>query len=158
MDGFLPYKATFMLDMVVLALLAVVPILLYGIWLAKKKEYSSHAKVMTSLGLIVLFVVILFELSMIYHGGIEKIMENAERSHAHTNNFLILKYIHIFFSTSTCFIWFLTIYQAIKRFGIKDPKPNDYSKRHKTLAIIGILDIFCVAITGLLVYYFAFIN
>ncbi|PCJ62828.1 MAG: DUF420 domain-containing protein [Planctomycetota bacterium] len=157
MSGFFPYQATFMLDLVVVALLAVVPILVYGVILARLKKYALHARVMTGLGIVVLVVVVLFEVDMRLHGSIKQIMIDAGREDAYTSGFFTLLCIHIFFSVSTCAIWFWTIYKAIKKFGLKNTQPNEYSSTHKKLAILAIIDIVCVAVTGLMVYYFAFI-
>ena len=46
MSGFLPYHATFMLDFVLVALFLVIPILIFGLIQAHKKNYLLHAKTM----------------------------------------------------------------------------------------------------------------
>jgi putative membrane protein len=156
--GFLPYKATFMLDVAVLAVFLVLPILIYGLYQAHKKNYFWHAKVMTTLGIIVFVVVVAFEIDIRLQGGIKQILEKAERSLAFTPAFEKLLYIHIFFAISTCIVWVMTTFGAIKHFGLKNPMPGPYSKKHKLLGKLSTFGVLGVAVTGVMVYYMGFIK
>lgn len=156
--GFLPYKATFMLDVAVLAVFLVIPILVFGLIQAYKKNYLFHAKIMTALGILVFIVVIAFEIDIRIHGGIKPILEKAERALAYTPAFEKFLYIHIFFAITTCIVWIMTTFGAIKHFGFKNPMPGPYSKKHKTLGKLSTLGVLGVAITGVAVYYMGFIK
>lgn len=158
MSGFLPFKATFMLDFVLVALILVVPILIFGLVQAHKKNYTLHAKTMVFLGGLVLLVVAAFEIDMRLHGGISAIMENAGRKAADTPFFNQLLNIHLFFAISTCILWIYTTIMAIKKFGLSNPQPNSYSKTHKILGKLTTLDVVGVAITGAMVYFYAFVK
>lgn len=158
MTGFLPFHATFMLDVVLIALFLVVPILIFGLVQVHKKNYLLHAKIMTGLGLLVFIVVIAFEIDIRIQGGIDAILENSGRKLANTSGFKNLLYIHLFFAISTCILWVITTIGAIKRFGFKAPQPGAYSKAHKLLGKLTVLDILGVAVTGFAVYYMAFIQ
>ncbi len=157
MNGFLPYNAPFMMDFVVISLAIVVPILIYGVYQVKKQKYRHHAQVMIFLGILVFIVVAFFEASMIYLGGIKNIMENAGRSEAYTPHFSNSLFVHLIFSFSTCVLWIYVLIAGVKNFGLKNPQPNAYSKTHKFYARLSIIAILGVAITGLYVYYLAFI-
>jgi len=159
MSGFLGYNASFMLDFVVVALLIVVPALGVGIVLVKKKRFKAHSRVMIGLGSVLLGVVLFFELDMRLHGGIDGIASNAGRlANVQTPFFLVLLYVHLFFAVSCCILWGFTLRGAIKRFDLRDPSPGTYSPIHIRLARASVISIVLVAITGLMVYYFAFIN
>lgn len=158
MSGFLPYNATFMLDFVLVALFIVIPILIFGLLQAHKKNYRLHAKTMLFLGSLVFVVVIAFEIDLRLQGGIEEILIKAERSLAYTKGFQTLVNIHLFFAISTCFLWIYTTVLAIKKFGLKNPQPGNYSKAHKILGKLTTLDVIGVAVTGFAVYYMAFIK
>lgn len=158
MKGFLPYHATFMLDFVLISLILVVPILLFGLFQAHKRNYALHAKTMVFLGILLLVVVAFFEIDMQLSGGIEVILKNADRLNAYTAGFKNLLYIHLFFAISTCILWAYTTILAVKKFGLNNPQPNSYSKTHKLLGRLATLDIVGVALTGFAVYYMAFIK
>jgi uncharacterized membrane protein YozB (DUF420 family) len=158
MPGFLPFNATFMLDFVLISLVLVVPILIFGLIQVHKKNYKLHAQTMLALGLLVLVVVIAFEVDMRYSGGIEAILTTSGRQLAYTPAFKTLLGIHLFFAISTCILWVFTTIDAIKKFGLKNPQPGQYSKKHKLLGKITTLDIVGVAITGFAVYYMGFIK
>lgn len=158
MSGFLPYNATFMLDVALVSIFLVIPILILGLIQAHKKKYSQHAKTMVFLGVLVFIVVLAFEIDLRLQGGIEQILIKSERSLAYTKNFQTLIYVHLFFAFSTCILWIYTILSAIKKFGLKNPQPGAFSKTHKLLARLTILDILGVAVTGMAVYYMAFIK
>lgn len=157
MQGFLPYNAPLMMDVVIIALLFVTPGLIYGLILVHQKKYALHAKVMTALGVAVFLVVIAFEIDLRIHGGIEKILDTIGRTKAYTDGFRTLLNIHLFFAITTCIIWIITMVGAIKNFSFDNPQPNAYSKIHKTLGRLTVLDILGVATTGVAVYYFAFV-
>ncbi len=156
--GFLPYKATFMLDVAVIAVFLVLPILIFGLYQAYKKNYLFHAKIMTALGIVVFIVVVAFEIDIRLQGGIKSILEKADRILAYTPAFEKLLFVHIFFSISTCIIWVITTFGAIKHFGFQNPMPNAYSKKHKILGKLSTIGVLGVAITGVWVYYMGFVK
>ena len=79
-SGFLGYPAsTLMLDVVVSALVLVVPILLISLYLVKvKKNFTAHRNVQLLLAVVLLIAVALFEVDMTLHGGWEKIVNRPE--------------------------------------------------------------------------------
>ena len=61
-DGFLGYRTSFMLDVVVCALVAVVPVLLYSIYLVKfRRQYALHKTLQLILGVALLLTVAAFD-------------------------------------------------------------------------------------------------
>src|SRR5437868_12622258 len=74
-DGFLGYKTSLMLDVVVCALIVVVPTLLFSLYAVKiRRNYSLHKALQITLGIVLLAAVGLFEIDMRLHGGIEGIL------------------------------------------------------------------------------------
>src|SRR5262249_40470812 len=66
--GFLGYNATLMLDVVVCALIVVVPTLLFSLFAVKiRRNYRLHKALQIALGVILLIVVGLFEIDMRLH-------------------------------------------------------------------------------------------
>jgi len=160
--GFLGYNASFMLDVVVCALLLVVPTIIVSIYLVKcRKQFYWHRNLQLILGGVLLVTVILFEVDLqIVHGGWENIVINAHKasplSDAAMNQVRTVLRVHLFFAISTPVLWVVTIGYALKKFP-NPPHPNEHSRLHKTLGWLSTLDITLTAITGLIFYYFAFI-
>ncbi|TWT64167.1 DUF420 domain-containing protein [Rubinisphaera italica] len=159
--GFLGYDASFMLDVVVCALILLVPLLVYSIWLVKyRHKYGKHKVAQLLMGLLLLTAVGLFEIDMQLHGGWKNIINKdpaaPRMSTAELADVSQILRIHLIFAISTPILWIWTTYEALRRF--PDPiKPGPYSKRHKTLAWLSTIDLVLTSITGLIFYYYAFI-
>lgn len=160
-DGFLGYQTSFMLDFVVCALIIIVPLLVYSLWLVKfRKAYTQHKWLQIALGVILLVAVAAFEVDLqIVHGGWENIVRKSHPEEsalaariAQARPWL---WIHLVFAISTPFLWAVTLYQALKKFP-SPPVPGAHSRRHKTLGWLSTIDITLTAVTGLAFYYIAF--
>lgn len=160
--GFLGYNTSLMLDVVVSALVLVVPTLVYSIYLAKfRRNYLVHRNLQVALGVVLLIAVGAFEIDMQWvHHGWENVVEKsrgaewlqtAEFARVHT----ILR-VHLVFAISTPLLWGVTLALALKRFP-SPPQPNAHSPLHKKLAWASAVDITATSVTGLIFYYFAFI-
>ncbi|MGE5194806.1 MAG: DUF420 domain-containing protein [Deltaproteobacteria bacterium] len=158
-DGFLGYKASLMLDVVVCALAIVVPTLLFSLYAVKiRRNYRLHKALQITLGVVLLVAVGLFEVDMRLHGGIDGIL--AKRSRPLTpderTSFNTLLAVHLFFAVSTVFLWATTLVLAIKRMP-RPPAPCEHSRLHKRLGWLSAADITLTSVTGLLVYYYGFV-
>lgn len=159
--GFLGYPTTFMLDFVVCALILIVPLLLYSLWLVKvKHRFLAHKRLQIALGLILLAAVTAFEVDVqLVHGGWENIVaqqqlspEQLQKKIADVRPWLL---VHLVFAVTTPFLWAATIVLALKRFG-PTAQPGPHSQLHKALGWASTIDITLTSITGLLFYYQAF--
>ncbi len=134
--GFLGYNASFMLDVVVCALVLVVPTLLYSLYLVKvPRNYLRHRNIQVLLGVVLLLTVAAFEVDMqLVHGGWQNIV--ARRTPPLTVDQLgfvrKVLWVHLVFAISTPFFWGATLYLALKRFP-SPPTPGAHSKLHSTL-------------------------
>ena len=151
-----------MLDFVVCALVLVVPILLFSIYTVKiRHNYPLHRTLQLLLAAVLLVAVAAFEIDMRLHGGWENIVNknpDAPRLSAEALGFVEnLLYVHLLFAVSTPLFWGVTIALALRRFP-KPPAPNEHSSLHKKLGWISTIDITLTSITGLLFYYFAFMQ
>lgn len=158
-DGFLGYRASFMLDVVVCALVVVVPLLVYSLYTVKvRRNYIRHRNLQVLLGVVLLVAVGLFEVDMRMHHGIGAILAKrsvpltAEQS-AFFNRLLA---VHLVFAVSTVVLWGATLGLALKKMP-SPPAPCTHSRLHKRLGWLAAIDITLTAITGLMVYYFGFI-
>ncbi|GDX90821.1 MAG: DUF420 domain-containing protein [Planctomyces sp.] len=161
--GFLGYPTTFMLDFVVCALVLVVPLLLYSLWLVKvRRQYRAHKRLQIILGVILLAAVTAFEVDVQYvHGGWEKIVARQGLDEAALAAKLAAVWpwlkIHLVFAITTPFLWVATIVLALRRFGT-DPRPGRHSRLHSVLGWASTVDITLTSVTGLAFYYVAFVQ
>lgn len=158
--GFLGYASTLMLDVVVCALVLVVPILLYSIYTVKfQRNYQLHKFLQVGLGIVLLVTVGLFELDMRLHGGWRAIVaqRTPELSPEHLARVEQILSIHLRFAVTTCVLWAVTLVQALRRFS-NPPFPGEHSARHKILGWLAAIDITLTSVTGLWWYYVAFIE
>lgn len=156
-DGFLGYKASFMLDVVVCALALVVPVLLYSIYVVKQGQFQLHRTLQLALGIVLLLTVGAFEVDLqLVHGGWENIVNKREVSAEHLQLVQRVLWVHLCFAITTPILWIVTIVLALRRFP-NPPVPGPHSGLHKKLAWLSTLDITLTSVTGLIFYYFAFV-
>ncbi|HLJ11480.1 MAG TPA: DUF420 domain-containing protein [Planctomycetaceae bacterium] len=158
-NGFLGYNASLMLDVVVCALVIVVPALFVSLYAVKvRRNYRLHKTMQIMLGLVLLTAVGLFEVDMRMQGGIDGIL--AKRSRLLTADelasFYRLLYVHLFFAVSTVCLWTVTLTLALRRMP-SPPAPCAHSRLHKPLGWLSAADITLTSVTGLLVYYYGFV-
>lgn len=158
--GFLGYNASFMLDVVVCALVIVVPVLLYSIYLVKfRQAFEAHRRLQLGLAAVLLLAVTAFEVDLqIVHKGWENVV--AQRDIPLTEQQMIrarqtLRF-HLVFAISTPVLWAITIGYALKRFP-RPPQPGEHSSLHRKLAWASTIDLTMTSVTGLVFYYYAFV-
>ncbi len=159
-DGFLGYRTSLMLDFVVCALVLVVPVLLYSIYVVKaRRNFSLHKQLQIGLGVVLLLAVGAFEIDMQLQGGWEAIVGKRETplSADALGTVRTILWVHLVFAISTPFLWIATIAYALKRFPTP-PAPGDHSPLHKRLAWLSTIDLTLTSVTGLIFYYFAFVR
>lgn len=158
-DGFLGYKSSFMLDFVVVALVLIVPILLFSLYTVKvRKNFLLHRNLQLLLGIVLLVAVAAFEVDLRLQGGWQAVVNKGEPKLTAEKLATVatLLYVHLVFAISTPFLWIATITLALKRFP-NPPQPGPHSRLHKTLGWLSTIDITLTSVTGLVFYYFAFV-
>jgi hypothetical protein len=151
-----------MLDFVVCALVLIVPLLLWSLWLVKvQRRYRTHKRLQLLLGAVLLVAVSAFEIDMRMHGGWQQILAQQQLDPAalETKAAVVAPwlYTHLVFAVTTPVLWIVTIVLAIRRFG-RDPRPGSHSKLHKLLGWAATIDIALTSATGLLFYFVAFVR
>ena len=120
-QGFLGYHATFMLDVVVCALVLLVPALAVSIYLVKvRRQYAWHRRLQLTLGGVLLLTVAAFEVDVQFvHHGWQNIVKDARPDMAAESLDFARKvlYVHLVFAISTPLLWILTIGLALAKFG-----------------------------------------
>jgi Flp pilus assembly protein TadB len=156
--GFLGVQPSFMLDFVVVALAAVLLGMALGVWQARKHRFKIHSRMMMILALILLGVVLLFELDLRLHGGLEGLASAAGReARAESTGIRLLLNGHLVLAFTTLILWGVTLTKAVRHFGWKNPVSGIYQKSHRILAWSSLWGMFAVAVSGWLLYYFIFL-
>ncbi|WLD10639.1 DUF420 domain-containing protein [Planctellipticum variicoloris] len=160
-NGFLGYKASFMLDFVVVALVLIVPILLFSLYSVKvRRQFSRHKNLQLLLGVVLLFAVGAFEFDLHFiQGGWENVVAKHEPplTPEQLGTVRMLLRVHLIFAISTPFLWATTIFLALRRFP-NPPTPGPHSGLHKILGWLSTVDITLTSVTGLIFYWFAFVT
>ena len=154
MDGFLPgSRATFMLDMVAVAMFAVLPALALGIrFVRTEKNYRAHKSAMSTVAIILAVTVVLFEIEMRLIGW-----RHLAKSSPYFQTILFpTLWIHLLFSISTTILLTATVFLAWRRFP-NPPRPSIHSSQHKMLGRLSAIGLTLTSVTGWIFYYMAFI-
>jgi len=157
LSGFLGTRGSFMLDVVFLAMFAVVPVMGVSVYLVKyRKQYQIHKRIQVALGLVLLVAVVAFEVDMRLHGWRHLAEPSPYWKEGAWNDWVEYSLaIHLLFAIPTTFIWIFVIVKALKKFP-NPVTPNDYSRSHMFWARIAAFEMTMTAITGWVFYWLAF--
>jgi putative membrane protein len=155
-NGFLGTRASLMLDLLFLAMFAVVLVLGWSISQVKyRHRYELHKWVQVVLGIVLLAAVILFEIDIRIHGWEDR-AAGAIGGHA-SSQVRIALYIHLCFAVTSVLLWPTVIIRALRRFP-NPPAPAPHSPSHKFWGWLAAVDMLLTAITGWTFYYLAFVR
>ncbi len=148
-----------MLDVVALAMIALVPVLAVSIYLVKyRRQYALHKTIQLTLGSVLLVAVTLFEIDVRIHGWRHRAEASPYFGHdGSTNWVMIVLSIHLFFAITSTVLWVLVIYRALRNFP-SPPIPGPHSRWHRRWGLIAALDMTCTAVTGWIFYWLAFVS
>ncbi len=146
-----------MLDVVFLAMFAVVPVLVWSILLAKRGKFVWHKRVQIALASILLLAVTAFEVEMRIVGWEDRASLSPYWTGSAWDDWVHYSLgIHLFFAIPTAFLWTYVVIQAVRRFP-KPVGPNEHSRSHRFWAPIASFEMLMTAITGWIFYFLAFV-
>lgn len=156
-DGFLGTRGSLMLDIVFLAMFAVVPIMFWSISLAKRGNFVLHKRVQVVLALVLFVAVTAFEIEMRVVGWEPRAEPSPYWVDANWNDGVHYSLgIHLFFAIPTAFLWIYVVVQALRLFP-KPVGPNEHSRAHRFWAPIAAFEMLMTAVTGWIFYWIAFV-
>ncbi len=160
--GFLGCDTSLMLDVVVSALVLLVPGLVAGVIAAKRGRYLLHRNIQLTLASILLVAVLAFEIDMQWvHGGWERVVNKDPQaprlSSAELESVRRILWLHLVFAISTPVLWGTTIVLAWRRFP-RPPAPAEHSRLHRRLGWASTIDLLLTSVTGLWFYIAAFVR
>jgi putative membrane protein len=155
-DGFLGTRAPLILDLLCLAMLAVVVVLAWSIYQVKyRRRYRLHKWTQVTLGAILLVVVILFEIDIRLHGWQERAA--GQLGGQAPSAAVTALYVHLIFAVSTVLLWPTVIVLALHNFP-NPPMPGAHSRIHVPLARVAATDMVLTTVTGWVFYWMAFVK
>ncbi len=146
-QGFLGTRAPFFMDFTTL-IVALLPFLvIFAIYFAKKRNYSTHAFLQIVILFISLVIIGYFEYGVRLGGGFEEYIKESSVDLTLALSILIL---HIIIATITLYLWIEIIIKAKKR-------QNLSSYSHKDAGIRVFKGIVLTSLSGIWIYIILFI-
>jgi putative membrane protein len=157
-DGFLGFRGSLMLDVVFLAMFAVLPALAVSIYLVRQGRFASHKKLQLTLGAILLVAVVAFEVDVRLNDWTVRAAPspyfNLDDKWGCPAGIALI--VHLFFAIPTAVLWTMVIVQALRQFP-HPPIPGQHSRAHRFWGYLAVAEMCGTAITGWIFYYLAFI-
>jgi hypothetical protein len=176
-DGFLGTRASIMLDVVFLAMFAIVPLLAWSVFEVKfRHRYVLHKRVQLALAGILLVAVFLFELDMRFVSGWRDRAAPSPyfgpmREPAAALDWIFRERlgwgyvpglvfhalaVHLLFAISSAILWGCVVLRALRNFA-NPPQPGVHSRSHAFWGWLAACDMVLTAITGWVFYWLAFV-
>ena len=159
MNGFLPSRASIMLDVVFVAMIAVLPVLGWSIYLVRcRQQYGLHKRLQLTLGVVLAVAVTAFEVDMRWFTDWRERAAASNYYDAASDSGAVVTalWIHLFFAVTTAALWIYVITAALRRFP-RPARPGQHSTTHRRLAWLAAIDMAMTAITGWTFYVLAFV-
>lgn len=157
LPGFLGTRASFMLDVVFLAMFAVIPLMGLSIGLARyRRLYGAHKTLQLTLGTVLLVAVLAFEIDMRFFTDWEELAAPSPYYAAETwCPVWIALAVHLAFAVPTTLLWVVVIYRALRGFA-RPPRPGPHSGSHMLWGRVAGFGMLMTGVTGWVFYYLAF--
>jgi len=152
-DGFLGSRASLGTDLVFVALFAVMPLLAWGVQLARRKQYRWHKAAQLTIAAALLAAIVVFEIDMRL---VSSWKPRAVDSPWWPGGVWTALSIHLVFAISTVVLWVWVVWEALRRFP-SPPAPADHSRRHRLMGRLAAADLVLTSVTGWTFYWFAFV-
>lgn len=146
-------RAPFMIEVVALAMILLGPLTAFGALKAKRGRWLIHKRIMSSVGIILLIAVILFEVQIRSFGW----REAAKVSPYYDSLVFPSLWIHLPIAIVTSLTWILTVREAITTFALQAKPHGAKSAKHKLFGKIAVIGTLLTSLTGWVFFYLAFI-
>lgn len=157
-NGFLGSRASLMLDVVFLAMFAVLPVMAFSIRLVKQRQqYASHKRVQLILAVILLVAVAAFEIDMrFFTDWRARAVGSPYYTPSGWCGVWASLIIHLACAIPTLVIWTILILAALKKFP-QPPQPSAHSQFHRRCGWLAAIFMTLTSVTGWVFYYLAFV-
>lgn len=154
MKGFLGTRGDFFSDLLILALVVILPVLVAAIVLAMRKRFAIHKKLMLAIFTVLVLYVIVYEANLIYLGGMNYLLSNTR---VPRRPYLALLIFHIIQSALTLVLGGAVISRGRAALNSGQLSREGFVSVHRRIAWIEVSMLAISVITGLIIYYLTFI-
>lgn len=154
-EGFLGTRGSLMLDVVVVAMVAVLAVMAWSILQVRRGRYELHKWTQVILTSVLLLAVLAFEIEMRMFGWQDRAAGEIGGK-ADPLVWTVL-YVHLIFAISSFLLWPIVVVRALRSFP-KPPAPGQHSRSHLFWARVAAVCMTVTAITGWLFYYLGFVR
>ncbi len=152
--GFLPTRASFMLDFVCLAMIGIVVVMGISIGLVRKGKFHAHKRIQITTAIILLATILAFEIDMRFVTDWRTL---AEPSPWYASGLVdLMLSVHLMFAIPTPLVWIVTLVQALRKFP-DPPRPGAHSGSHRRWGWASVILMNLTAVTGWMFYWVAFV-
>lgn len=159
-DGFLGTRASLMLDVVFVAMFAVLPLMALSTFLVRfHQKWQWHKRIQLTLAGVLLLAVTAFEVDMHYLTDWTARAQpspyfDADAKWASPVGTALL--VHLCFAVPTAIVWLYVVVGALRRFSVP-PVPGPYSAHHRFWGWLATIGMAMTAITGWVFYWMGFV-
>jgi putative membrane protein len=158
-SGFLPGRASLMLDVIVVAMFFVILALCFSVYSVKyRRMYELHKVIQLTLACSLLVVLLLFEIDVHFIDNWTARADASPYYDAATRSGLVVYSlgVHLIFAVTTFVLWLIIILRALTHFP-NPPRPGEHSHFHKRWGKLAALDMVLTTLSGWLFYWLAFV-
>ena len=159
MSGFLPGRASIMLDVIVVTMFFVLVALAASLYLVKyRRTYARHKAIQIALASSLVIVLVLFEIDVHFVDNWTNRADASPYFDAETGTGAVASglAIHLVFAMSTFALWLIVIVRALRKFP-NPPAPNEHSSFHKRWGTVAAIDMLLTTLSGWVFYWLAFV-
>jgi uncharacterized membrane protein YozB (DUF420 family) len=157
-NGFLGTRGSLMLDLVVVAMLAVLPLLGWSIYQVRvRRRYELHRQTQLLIAMTLAVAVLAFEIEMRIFGWRHRAQPSRFWRDGNWNDWIEWSLLlHLSFAIPTFCLWTWVVFRALKDFP-RPVQPNSHSPQHRFWARWAAIELVFTAVTGWLFYWLAFV-
>jgi putative membrane protein len=146
-------RGSLMLDFVVVAMLGIMLLLAFSIYLVRaRRNYLLHKRLQIGMALVLLVAVAAFEIDVQFFTKWEDL---ASQSPYYDSGVVMASLIvHLCFAVPTPLLWAYVIVQALRKYP-SPPAPGKHSRAHKRMGWIATIGMALTSFTGWIFYYLA---
>ena len=154
-NGFLPTRASWMLDFVAVAMLAVSVIMVVSIFVVRfKKNPRLHRTIQIATAIVLTVALVAFEIDVRFFTKWRELAIASPFYESGTVGWSL--FIHLCFAVPTPLVWAFVIVMALKKFDTSFHHET-YSRIHRISGWAAVIMMFMTSITGWIFYYLAFV-
>lgn len=154
MRGFLGTRGDLLSDVLILALIVILPALVKGVSLARERRFIPHKMVMMSIFTFLVLYVVIYEANLTFLGGVNFLREKIRISE---RTYFSLLIFHVTLSALSLILGGIAINKGEAAFRTGQLSSVSFTSSHRKIVWVEVLLLSASVMTGLIIYYLTFI-